>query len=238
MERAAIKTKKQRVLNLEEKLKKAKAFYIVDFNGLGANDMNSLRKKFKSDNFEYFVIKNTILKLASEKLGFNEVLENLTGPNAISISYDDAIGPAKVINEYYKQHKLPKVKLCYVEGQWLAADGVRKVANLPSKAVLIGQVLNLFNSPITRFVNVLKNTLTNFVVVLDEIRGAKESKQEPQKEKIKEEVNTPEGENSSDTKENKLEKETEESTEEPKEEASKKREGKEDGENATDETKK
>jgi len=183
MERAALKIKKKKVQDLEEKLARAKAFYIVDYNGLGTNEMNDLRRRFKRDDFDYFVVKNTILRLASEKLGLKEISQVLVGPNAISISYDDPVGPAKVIDHFYKEHKLPTIKLCYIEGQWLAADGVRKIVHLPSRDMLIAQVLNLINNPITRFVYLLSNLLTNFVRVLDEIRKGKESKEDLGKEK-------------------------------------------------------
>ncbi len=200
MEKQVIIRKKEKVERLVEKLKKAVSFYIVDFTGLNANEMNNLRRRFKNNNFEYFVTKNTILRLASEKLGFEQISEIITGVNAISISYEDPIGPAKIIAGFYKEKNLLSMKLCYIEGQWFSSQDIKKIADLPSKEILLGQLLNLLNSPVNQFVTLMKNILCNFVRVLDEIKGVKEKeskeaeeiievKGEPQvKEEVKEEV--------------------------------------------------
>jgi large subunit ribosomal protein L10 len=174
MERIAIKKKKEEVQELEKKLKKAVSFFIVDFTGLDANEMNSLRKTFLKENYDYFVTHNNILKRASDNLDLKEIDAVLTGPNALSISYDNPIGPAKIIKDYYKENKLLSIKLCYIEGKWFSSEEAYKIADLPSKEVLIGQFLNLLFSPISRFSRVLKNVLSNCVSVFDEIRKVKE----------------------------------------------------------------
>ncbi len=170
MERKAIVKKREEVERLIEKLEKAVSFYIVDYTGLDANTMNDLRGKFKSKNFEYLVIKNSILERASEKLGYGEIKEILAGPNSISISYDDPIGPARIINDQYKETELPVVKLCFIEGNWLTAKEVKRLADLPPREVLVGQVLNLMISPMSRFVRLANNLISGFVRVVDGIR--------------------------------------------------------------------
>jgi len=167
MESKAVARKKQEVEQLMEKLKKAVSFYIVDYTGLDANAMNSMRGKFRSDNYEYFVIKNSILQRASERLGFEEINEVLAGPNSISISYDDPIGPARIINDNYKETELPTMQLCYIEGKWFSSDEARKLANLPSRDVLAGQMLNVLISPISGFVNLLQTHLSGLLRVVD-----------------------------------------------------------------------
>ncbi|MCK4232873.1 50S ribosomal protein L10 [candidate division WOR-3 bacterium] len=197
MERSIIANKKECVKVLAEKLEKAVSFYIVDFTGLNANGMNNLRRKFKNNKFEYFVIKNSILERAGDNLGLEEIKTVLTGPNAISISYEDPIGPAKIISDFYKENKLLTVKLCYIEGKWYSSDEVKKLAGLPSKEVLLGQLFNLINNPVNKFVSLLGNILGNFVRVLDAIKGVKEEevKDQPRETKNvkKEEVEVKKG---------------------------------------------
>ncbi len=221
MEKTVVARKKEEVKKLTEKLKKAVSFYIVDYTGLNANDMNSLRRRFRHSKFEYFVIKNTILERASDKLGLEEVSKVLTGPNAISISYEDPIGPAKIFSDFYKENNLPTVKLCYIEGKWLSSDDVKKIAELPSKEVLFGQLLNLFSSPINRFVSLLRNTLSNFVRVLDEIKRVKEKETEEVKGEKQKEVEEVKGEKQKEVEEVKEEKQKE--VEEVKEEKQEKK---------------
>ncbi|OQX56001.1 MAG: 50S ribosomal protein L10 [Candidatus Cloacimonas sp. 4484_209] len=228
MERPSVNQKKEEVKLLVDKLKKSTSFYIVDFSGLNANEMNDLRNRFKSNNFDYFVTKNTILKFASEKVGLEEISQVLTGPNAISISYEDPIGPAKIINDFYKERELPKVKLCYIEGKWYGEEEVRRIAKLPAKEVLIGQVVNLINAPINHFVTVLGNIITNFVCVVEEIRKSKELSQKQEevekseksstKKETEEVAEKPKEENSEDVKEEKKEVIKEKPKEETKEE--------------------
>jgi large subunit ribosomal protein L10 len=191
MEREAIIKKKEAVEKLAEKLEKAISFYIVDYTGLDANAMNSLRGKFRSANYEYFVIKNSILQRASERLGLEEIKEVLAGPNSISISYDDPIGPARIINDCYKETELPTVKLCFIEGKWLSSKEVKRLADLPSREVLVGQVLNLMASPMSRLVGLLSNLLSGLLRVVD---GIRENRQEEQPVEQKMEQAQPEEE--------------------------------------------
>jgi large subunit ribosomal protein L10 len=174
MERDAIARKKKEVERLTEKLEKATSFYLVDYTGLDANAMNILRKRFRSANCDYFVIKNSILQRASEKLGFGEVEKALAGPNSISISYEDPIGPARIIYEYYREANLPEVKLCYIEGKWFSAKEARRLADLPSREVLLSQLLNLLMSPMSRFAGIMHNLISGFARVVDGIREKKQ----------------------------------------------------------------
>lgn len=177
MERKVIAEKEKKVEKLAEKLEKANSFYIVDYTGLDANTMNDLRGKFKSKNFEYLVIKNSILERASEKLGFEEIKEVLAGPNSISISYDDPIGPARIINDQYKETELPVVKLCFIEGKWFTPKEVKRLADLPPREVLVGQLLNLMVSPMSRFVGLAHNLISGLVRVVDGIREKKQAEE-------------------------------------------------------------
>ena len=193
MERTAIVGKKEEVKKLTDKLEKAVSFYITDFTGLNANSMNRLRRKFSHNNFDYFVVKNTVLKRASDKLGFEKVLNILDGPNSITISYDDPIGPAKIINDFYKETKHLIVKICYIEGKWFSKEEVTKLASLPSREVLIGKLVYIINSPINQFVCLLRNLLCNFVRVVDEIKKVKEKEVETKELKETKETKEPKG---------------------------------------------
>lgn len=181
MENKAVTRKKREVEQLIEKLKRAVSFYIVDYTGLNANAMNTLRGKFRSGNFDYFVIKNTILKRAGENLELKRIEDVLIGPNAISISYKDPVGPAKIIHEFYKENEHPTVKLCYIEGKWFSAEEVKQIAILPSREILISRVVNLLSSPLYQCVNLLHSLFSRFVLVLDAIRETKEKGKETEK---------------------------------------------------------
>jgi large subunit ribosomal protein L10 len=178
MEKQAIKRKKEEVIRISEKMERAVSFYIVDYSGLDANAMNSLRRLFKKSNFEYFVVKNSILERVGDQLGLEEIPQVLKGPNAISISYEDPVGPAKIINDFYRENKRPEVKLCYIEGEWFLAEDVKKLAELPHREVLIGQMLNVMSSPLSQFVSLLSTVEESFVRVVDAIVETEEKKED------------------------------------------------------------
>ena len=124
---------------------------------------------------EYRVVKNAYTRIAATELGFEGLGEHLVGPVAIAISYDDAVAPAKTLAEFAKEHKILTLKAGVVEGQVIDADGVKALASLPSREVLIAKLLGSMNAPITGMVNVLQGNIRNLVYTLDAIRAQKES---------------------------------------------------------------
>jgi large subunit ribosomal protein L10 len=100
----------QQVKELTEKLEKAKAIYFTDYIGLDVGSITELRSEFYQNSVEYYVAKNTLLKIAAEKNNIKGLDEFLLGPTAIAISYDDPTSPAKIIKEFAKKFEKPTVK--------------------------------------------------------------------------------------------------------------------------------
>ena len=118
-----------KVKDISEKLSKARSVYFTDYLGLSVKDLTELRRTFYKSDVEYLVVKNTLLKIASElnNLDLNSQLFN--GSTAIAISYDEPVVAAKIIKDFLKNHDLPGVKGILFEGSFLDSSEFSKIAS-------------------------------------------------------------------------------------------------------------
>ena len=161
------------VKELTDKLSRAKSIYFTDYLGLNVSDVTSLRKKFFESNVEYLVVKNTLLKIASDKNNISLGDELFSGSTAIAISYDEPVIAAKVIKGFLKDHDLPSIKGVLFEGSYLPASEFEKIANLPSKEESLTKIIITLKSPVQSIVNLLNSPMVKLVNVLN---GLKETK--------------------------------------------------------------
>ena len=161
------------VKELTDKLSRAKSIYFTDYLGLNVSDVTSLRKKFFDSNVEYLVVKNTLLKIASNQNKISLSDELFSGSTAIAISYDEPVLAAKVLKDFLKDHDLPSIKGVLFEGSYLPASEFEKIANLPSKEESLTKIVVMLKSPVQNIVNLLNSPMVKLVNVLN---GLKETK--------------------------------------------------------------
>lgn len=174
----AVTSAKQAVVaSLKEKIGSAQCAVLTTYSGLSVAQDTELRARLREAGVEYRVVKNTMLRIATNELGIEGLEQYLEGTTAIAISATDPVAPAKLISEFIKENKLKalEVKAGLVEGKVIDADGVKALAALPAREVLIAQVLAGMQSPIAGLVNVLQGSIRNVVYALDAIRQQKES---------------------------------------------------------------
>jgi len=172
---AKIEQKQQVVEEIKQKLEAATLVVCTDYRGLNVEQITELRTKLRVPGVEYRVLKNTMFRFALEQSGYEDIASQITGPNAVIFSNDDPVGPAKTISEFAKANKQLEIKIGILEGKLLSADGVKDLAQLPSREVLLGQVVGTMQAPITSFVRVLNANLTGLVRALDGIREQKQA---------------------------------------------------------------
>lgn len=161
------------VEQLVDKLAKAKSIYFTDYLGLNVSEVTALRKKFFENNVEYLVVKNTLLKIASQKNDINLSEELLHGSTAIALSYDEPVAAAKVIKGFLKDHDLPTVKGLVFEGDYHEAGQFEKFANLPSKEESLAVLAIMLSSPMRSLVDVLSSSMVKVVNVLEAVKNNK-----------------------------------------------------------------
>ena len=163
------------VETLTEKMSKAKSIYFTDYLGLNVSEVTKLRKNFFAENVEFLVVKNTLLKIASDNNKINLSEELFSGSTAIAISYEEPVAAAKIIKDFNSDYDLPTVKGILFEGDYLSSENFSKIANLPSKDESITKFAIMIKSPMQKLVVMLKSPMSDFVNVLNSIKENKSS---------------------------------------------------------------
>ena len=158
---------------LTDKLNKANAIYITDYLGLNVEEVTELRREFHSNQVEYKVTKNTILKLAAEKNNLKGLDSLLNKSTAIALSYDDPTSPAKVIKKFTKENDLPKVKGIVFDGEVFDGSEFKRFADVPSKEESLSKLIALLQSPLTKLVWTLKAPISNVSNALNNLKENK-----------------------------------------------------------------
>ena len=161
------------VKSLTKKLDKANAIYFTDYLGLDVVSITKLRKEFVSNDVEFTIAKNTLIKLAAKDVGIDGLDEFLSGPTAIALSYNDPTDPAKVIKSFLKDFDKPSVKGMILDGQVFQAEEFDKIANLPTKDQLLSQLVGMLNSPMSKFSSTLGSPISGLLGTLEQLNSKK-----------------------------------------------------------------
>ena len=170
-----IEDKIRLVEDLREDLLKTKVLIVADYKGLNVAAMTDLRKKLRDANVDCKVVKNTLLKRAAENTDIAVLNDFLKGPNAVILSYDDPVAPAKVLMEFAKNNKNIEIKKGALKGKLLSPEDIKALSELPSREVLLGQLLSVMNAVPTGFVRVLSGVPRQMLNVLQAIKQQKEA---------------------------------------------------------------
>jgi large subunit ribosomal protein L10 len=162
------------VADLHEKFKEAKAAILTDFTGLNVEQITQLRRTLKKNAVEYKVVKNTLLRRASQDTDIELLAEHFVGPIAIALAYKDPVAPAKILLEFSKAQPALEIKAGMVTGTVMTLKDIKALASLPGKEVLLAKFLSLLKIVPTRFVQTLNNPIQRLVLVLDGVKRAKE----------------------------------------------------------------
>ena len=162
------------VEELNSKFSEAKIAIITDYQGMSVPVLEGLRLELKKTNAEIRVAKNTLLRRAVEGTAYADMAEACKGTTAVTMSYDDPVAPAKAIVDFAKVNPQLAIRAACMDGKLLSADDLVALSKLPSKEVLLGQLLSVMNGVPTSFVRVLNGVPTNFLHALNAIGGQKE----------------------------------------------------------------
>jgi len=167
----------QFVDKLHARLEKAQGAFLVDYQGLNVGELNRLRGDLRKANAEFEVVKNRLLKLASQGTQTEAIVDYMRGPSAIALTYDDVVAPAKALVDFAKDAKHLKIKVGQISGKAINEGGVKDLAELPSRDILLAQALSVMQAVPTSFVRVLSGVLVNLMNVLRAVQEQKETSQ-------------------------------------------------------------
>jgi large subunit ribosomal protein L10 len=169
-----LRQKKEKVVSqLKDKLSQAKSLFLTDFTGLNVEEMTELRRSFTQKKVEYKVAKNSLIRLAVQQTGFDGISDHLEGPTGLVFGYDDPALPARVLYDFKKKIEKPQIKVFWMEGRLFGEEELERLARLPSREFIFGQILMNLNFPITNFIGTLEGVLRNFIGVIDALQKAR-----------------------------------------------------------------
>jgi large subunit ribosomal protein L10 len=127
---------------------------LAEYRGLTVEHLNNLRRQARDKGVYLHVLKNTLARRAVAGTPFEVASESMVGPLIYGFS-EDAVAAAKVLSDFAKGNDKLIVKGGAYAGRVLSADGVKSLAAIPSKEVLLSQLLGLMQSPVSRMARVL-----------------------------------------------------------------------------------
>ncbi|MDQ0300910.1 large subunit ribosomal protein L10 [Salibacterium salarium] len=148
---AVIEGKQQVVQEIAEKLENSISTVVVDYRGLNVEEATELRKQLREAGVDFKVYKNTMVRRATEKTNLTELDEFLLGPTAIATSTEDVVAPAKIINNFAKDHEALEIKTGIIQGRVASLEEIHELASLPSHEGLVSMLLNVLQAPIRNF---------------------------------------------------------------------------------------
>jgi large subunit ribosomal protein L10 len=163
------------VNELHEKLKDFKLAVLTHYSGLDVERLTVLRNSLRQSGTELMVVKNTLLRIASQDTDLAAIEAQFKGPTAIAVNHGDVVAPAKVLVEFAKKNAEFGIVAGMLDGKPMTKEQLATLAELPSREVLLGQLLSVMTAVQTSLVNVLSAVPRSLVQVLGAYRTKKES---------------------------------------------------------------
>ena len=159
--------KVESVEDLKRRLSGVKTVLLAEYRGLTVQQLNDLRRQLRSVSAEYKVIKNRLARLALSP-DLAEVKGLLKGPTGMIIAKEDPVAVAKALHTFAKTNQALVIKAGYVEGRMVQPDGLKALADLPSRDALRAQIVGAITGPLAQLVGLLQAPQRELVYVLSQ----------------------------------------------------------------------
>jgi len=149
-------TRNSTVESLTEQIKGSPNLFVTDFSGLNVLKLTELRRRLRASGARYVVVKNT---LAQRALAANKIAEldgHLTGATGFVLAGGDPMAAAKVLGEFAKENERPTVKGGWLDGRAVEPAYVKRLGEIPSREVLLGQFAGGLNGILYQMVGALE----------------------------------------------------------------------------------
>lgn len=152
-----LELKKQQVADLKDRFTNSCAGVVVDYKGISVADDTKLRKELREAGVKYTVTKNTLIRLAIDGTDLSGLESVLEGTTAVATSADDYVAAARILGKYAdKSGDKFTLKGGYIDNEVIDLEKLKSLAKLPSREVLLANVLGAFNAPIAAFARAIQ----------------------------------------------------------------------------------
>jgi len=148
---------------------------LTEYRGLTVQQLSELRRQLRAASAEYRVVKNRLARLAIQDSPMAALAPHLVGPTGMAWTRRDPVLLAKMLQGFARNVPALSVKAGFVEGQVVPAEGVRSLADLPSREVLLGQVVGGLQAPLAGLIGTLEGLLRSLVIALEQVRAKQEA---------------------------------------------------------------
>lgn len=147
--------KVDKVNEFVSKLQEKSNIILTNYSGLNVSELDGLRDQLRDKGVDYKVIKNNLFKRALKEAGFQDIDDFLKGPIAVAFTEDDLIETAKIFKNFRKEHEKFSYSLGIMDNVVYDETQIQKIADIPSREVLIAQIMSLLNNPATKLAMVV-----------------------------------------------------------------------------------
>ncbi len=169
-----IRTKAQKqetVTALATRLKRTTTLYVTDFTGLNVAKMTQLRRRLRQAGTDFVVVKNTLARRALGDAQVPGLEDHLAGPTGLVLAGADPVAAAKVLADFAREFEKPAIKVGLVDGKAVTPAQVKRLASLPPRLELLGQLGGTLQAPLASFAGALNGVLMNMVGALEALRA-------------------------------------------------------------------
>lgn len=151
-----LEAKQAQCASLTEKIQNSVAGVVVNYAGITVEQDTALRKALREAGVEYKVYKNSLTGRACEACGYGEIKNVLTGMNAIAVSAEDPIAPAKILKEYADKIPTFEIKAGFIDGAVIDAAAVNELASTPNRETMVCKIMGSMMGPLYGLAYVLQ----------------------------------------------------------------------------------
>lgn len=163
------------ISNIKSHAEKCSIAVVTEFKGMTVEELTRLRVKLRENGGECLVVKNTLARIAFTGTKHDAIKDCFKENCAIALGYDDPVAVAKAVSDFAKGSKLFHIRHASLEGKFLSVEQVEALASLPSKPVLLAQVLGTMNAVPTNFVSLLSNMIRPLLYLLKDLEEKKKA---------------------------------------------------------------
>ncbi len=146
-----LEQKKATVAALTERLQNSIAGVVVKYEGITVEADTKLRKELRENGVKYTVVKNTLLSRAADNAGLGDMKSVLEGTTALATCDEDYVAAARILCKFADKNDKFEVKSGYMDNDVISLEKIQSLAKLPSREVLLANVLGAFQAPISAF---------------------------------------------------------------------------------------
>lgn len=164
---------------LVDRLERSQLTIVADYRGLTVSQLQGFRATLRSTESEFRVAKNTLVRIAAERVGIEGLESHLDGPTAVLFAFGDIVAPAKAVSDFARTSRILQVKVGVMNGQVVGPSDIEAISTLPPREELLGKLVGMLASPMARTVGVLSGPARSVAYLanarIEQLGGAAEA---------------------------------------------------------------